>query len=687
MLTEAAVVRKAPLGLVHAVVNLVMEVYRADDKMVEDVQILVDRYFPDPELQKLTMEMLMAWHRAYDLMERLSNDDLMKVLTQPTTKHIRDPYLARLENDLFAIVGENDYWAFMDRPEAELCQFANERGFLMWAEIKISMYVKFSDLLIRIMRHVEEAIGDVSPAILGEFVAGMAVKYIANIYESRTQRKFVEERTALMFLAAYAIHPQSDSALIGKLFDAAVRVTGLRFATSFNPYLGPLERQARQIWFSLQSDENVKIPLTWIETAIESGGYKRKTTFQPQPLYLPPGKETYDGAFPTPFLLVHEDYWKRSVNKEDLFPPDILQGTIPLIPLDDPRDLFLTAREKMVPITAVYGPMGAGKTSLLDSLACWRIDRNYVVFRPTMPRDQGLVACLPVMPFMKRDWNYLTKQLKLTPRGYPCKFLNIYEKESDINKNTVYTAHDVKIHVDSLDNFQLPWKKLLMGMPAGYLLGRQLDDPQRTDLMRASEIRSFFEYRQNDRSRKIVFSTDEVWQIYSAMINTREEALVIREMQEHLNDVRGLNLAFDFATVRPASLQPEILEYVTTFLFGELRESGVERARSSRGRMFEAIRSRLPDSEKVFLPLVEKIMENVSLGQNHLFFMLGQEGRLRLIRAMLPPHSIETPGMEAKRQFELYKEMTGTDLLRSPNELEEIDASHEESGRRVRKPY
>ncbi len=251
------------------------------------------------------------------------------------------------------------------------------------------------------------------------------------------------------------------------------------------------------------------------------------------------------------------------------------------------------------------------------------------------------------------------------------------------------------MQVDSLSNFHLPWKELLTSFrkgytiekwtgektdftDAGYFIVRQLADPAHTDTMRSTVIQDFFNYRLNDREKRIRIQADEIQQLFSATFGSTEEARLVRTMQANLADVRGLNLAMEFGTIRPASLQPEILEYLTGFMFSELRESGAERTHSSRGRILESIRVLLSDSEKPYLSLVEKIMENVELQKHHLFFYLAtdREGgprHFRLVRPMLPPHAIEDPRRDPTAALKRFEQETGASVLRSANEVERID--------------
>lgn len=492
--------------------------------------------------------------------------------------------------------------------------------------------------------------------------------------------KWLEERTALMYVVAYAIsRPTGVSKSLDNIIKAAVRVSGLRFATSYQPELGPLEVQAAEDWFKLHVPENVKKRFEWIDVASREGGPRKQPVFE---LHLGYAKklqpqEFYLKRFPTPFFYVPKQFWKQSILEDETFPSDILSGTIPLVAVP-PKGLFLIGKRKQIPIVGIWAIKGGGKTVLQYATACWRIDRGYVVFQPTMPRDQALVVCLPMFS-TKEDLENLRRQ-RIVPRGMPARFLTIYEKDSDVRKSAPYTIYDRKICVDDLGKFELNWKKLLSDFKRGYLTARDLSAEQRTSLMRSSLVTDFMNYRKIDRSRHICLTIDEIQDMYGAIFRSSEEAALVRTMQSSFNDVRGLDLPTEFASSRPSLLQPDVLETVTSFVFGEVRESGREKVRSSRAVMFEAIRSQLPDEEKKFIPLVQKIMENVELSKLKLFFMVDHRKRIRLIRALLPPHMLEDPQIDSRTQLENYEKANpGKQLLVSWNEVPDLEVTSSSS--------
>jgi hypothetical protein len=87
-----------------------------------------------------------------------------------------------------------------------------------------------------------------------------------------------------------------------------------------------------------------------------------------------------------------------------------------------------------------------------------------------------------------------------------------------------------------------------------------------------------------------------------------------------------------------------------------------------------ALEGRLPAKEMHFVSLMVKIMQNIPLGQHHLFFLIGTDTVIRLVRPMLPLHMLEHPNIDSTHQFKLYSEYANHDLLRSWDEVPPIDA-------------
>lgn len=356
-------------------------------------------------------------NRAMDLMARLSDDELRNVLTRPTEKGRLRLYLNALERDIVAFAGVERYKQIWHSPEARYCQTPMELGYLLWAEMLERQFVSLCDLLNLVARRVEQAHSNADlPSILGTFVAHQSVRFVSGIFRG-DQAKYVEIRTALQFVAATAIL-NVDVDIAKKMIHAAVKATGYRFAAFFNPNFAQFEYQAHRDWFDLQTPETVQRALEWMYKAVELGAFKRRLVLVPQIIYLPSGQEYREAPFPTPFLNVPQKYWKQAVMKDDTFPADILQGKVPLVPIN-PKQLFLTMSRKQVPQLGVYGPKGTGKSTILYAIGAWSVDRGCTVFQPGMPRDQGLNVILPCMKYMHDEYEYLTKKLKIRP-GVSC---------------------------------------------------------------------------------------------------------------------------------------------------------------------------------------------------------------------------------------------------------------------------
>jgi len=653
--------------MAEATNDIIMMVYRGDERMFEKAQLWVERFVPEVELKLLAQRLRTLHYRQGDLLLRLTNRDLAEGSASPK---VSQQLQWKLEDDMETYAeqtwGMEWYDAFQKRKDVEDCDQTLEEAYLLWVELRAETLVTFAKLLMLILRRIEVIFKEPLPSLLSGFMAGRASRYSAGVMKTDTN-KFIEERTALMYVVAYAILPPDGNVLeeLERIIRSAVRVAGLRLATSYQPDLGRLEEEASAEWFSLHAPETVMKQYNWIEVVSKGSGVHKKATFLFHPTYAT-GDKLFGGRFPTPFYVVPEVYWKHSIIKEEMFPADILSGRIPLEPMNT-NDLFLISKHKQSPSNLIIGARGTGKSSIINATGCWRIDRGYVVFRPTMPRIQDMLSCLPMSPAQKDDWARL-KALRLKPRAMPCRFITIYQTAEDVHYDEPYTIYDWKVRVDDLEDFKLNWSKLLDGFPRGYLMFRDLTEKKRTQKMRSNVINEFFYYRRLDRSRKISLTIDEVQDVYGAVFSSSEEAELVRTMQSQMNDIRGLGVASEFATRSPSMLQPDILESVATFIFAEVKESGADESRSSRQRLLKALASRMPDTEKKFLVLIERIMENRQLSDPtdprgpHLFFH-DYNNVLRLVQATLAPHMCEDPEIDTKTQIENYDKATGKKTL------------------------
>lgn len=74
------------------------------------------------------------------------------------------------------------------------------------------------------------------------------------------------------------------------------------------------------------------------------------------------------------------------------------------------------------------------------------------------------------------------------------------------------------------------------------------------------------------------------------------------------------------------------------------------------------VEANITDYEKPFLTTVRKIMSNIPLQDNYLFFWVHKR-RLRLIRACLPPHCPEVTDVNIHTVFEKTEKKMGEKIM------------------------
>jgi hypothetical protein len=156
---------------------------------------------------------------------------------------------------------------------------------------------------------------------------------------------------------------------------------------------------------------------------------------------------------------------------------------------------------------------------------------------------------------------------------------------------------------------------------------------------------------------------DELQDVLPSTVGSSSESNVQTSFSRVIGDVRGLNLPFIFGAIRPGWLQPEIFEMCTDIFFSQLRESGAEASRSSKGRIMEVVSNFLTDQDKQYLPTVERIMENRPLPDLKLFFWLSRGQPIRLVAACLPPHMTEVTNVNLRSLFVRAEKRLGQKIL------------------------
>jgi len=487
--------------------------------------------------------------------------------------------------------------------------------------------------------------------------------------------KLEVERMVMQAIVCAAFHPEGfPFERLKEYIDVGMDVVGLHWAVDLNPELTTARIEKESEWLALHNDEQMIEFRKWMDESLRSKGPRGHLKLR----YVTPYVEgvnkkgiarapLFQDLIPTPFFEVPSEHWKCILSKNDMLPGSVLTGEIPLIPLQMSRLSFLFPHQKLIPVEAIFGPIGSGKSILASALDTIRIRKGYVILQPTVIREQSILCCLPALPISaqaKRDYVCLTEKLKIQPQPVPAKFLTICERDNQL-PDSVWTVNDEIIYVDKLTQFSLDWTGIFNSFAhGGQLIIRRLKRETDTNACIATLLDDFFRWRELNRHRKVGLHVDELQKILAAQIFSKSEAQMLGSAIKVLADIRGNNLPFTFGAMRPGLIQPEVLEMSTSVFFSELPESGSESSRSTRGRILELVKQNfLSDEDAMYLPVIERIMTNRPLKKLKLFFWAAKYQPLRLVAACLPPHMAEITNIDLKDVFKQAEQAMNKKIL------------------------
>jgi len=662
-------------NLFWSIEDVILNLYAGNTVVIDQMYNLVTKQFPYQDLKEMVLNRLIPYWRVNNailvrLRQDLEQDMVLAKVTDPAKKEdLRISFF----NILNAIKHYSIARQFYEKLEKDKLYRRNPYilGVLVFAYVKITCYCLLAQALLKIKNIVEK----VKPLYLGIRAAHTASRYELGIYKGNALLS-PEERDVLQLIAANAMSPSPiPNEDLERYIKLALLSSALQLCATIDPRLYPRAEAARNAFVHLKTSDMIKRRLEWMKENIE--GEKRAML---KLHYDVKFKELQD--FYTPIFYVPKPFWKAIIQEDENLPGGILEGITPLVPVIPKKGIFpipLFSRFKQPVLNLILAPSGSGKTVLLDSLATYRVEKfKAVVFRPSMPREQGLGVIAPLGPYvnaLKMDYKNLMEQ-KIKPKGYPAIFLTIAESENDIMKSQIWTVGDRIFFVNDLEDFDLPWTQLyreLKSKGGGFLMCRSLSGMGETNKARESLLKSFLKWRRYEApSAKIVMQMDEVHEL-APSIPYGDEATLAHALDQAFRDLRGLGIPVDAGTQRPNDIKQTLIESITPTLFiGRFVETGREAIRTSRDRALNILKSLLNENERMYIPLVEKIMDNRDLQKNHLFF-LACNGKLRLVRAALPPFCVETPGYDFKKVLKRAEEAYHIKFLVNYDEVPKID--------------
>jgi hypothetical protein len=506
-----------PPGLSAGFSNMLLMCWIGDDHVIDVVHGLVEKYLPEPDLLGKARKMRLYYNLAADLVTRLTSDEVKALIYAPSPRAVA---VARtLESTLESAVPDLYDAALAEYPDLDVISL----GYMVYGKLMSRCYALLAELLLAIYQVMKSA--GIGAGYLF-FLANRAQQLETGVAVGN-KLKLVEERDILHFIAANTLHPQPWNVddQFKRFLDVSMAAVAVTYASTINPGLAPLQDQLRSLRQAMLNADTVKHRIEWLNMVLQRG-ISKPLHLLVNPAYLStsiPGRivkwrcpltgkviPCYDGM-PTPLYYVPIQYWKMALGKDEEVPPSLLAENVALRPVAGKR-LGLFGHGKEATIYAFLGPFGSGKTVLLDAFGCFAVDRyNATVFRPSMPRDQHLLSIAPLLPViqpLRDDYRTLVYLQRLRPKGYldKAQFITVAEDESQLERRSVYTVCDEVIWVDDLDNFHLPWDRLVK---PGFLEFRSLARQDDTDRMRRTLINDFFDWRQYHRDHRILMEVDD----------------------------------------------------------------------------------------------------------------------------------------------------------------------------------
>jgi len=662
-------------SLFWAMEEVILSLYRGEDSFLDTVPNLVRKQFP--EFINDVDKILSLWSRADTILLRITDDLQTGIIKGAIDINVLRKRLLSLIDTLKNVAPEIYEKFDCQKPFSSNVIAC---AIMVYSSLKAEVYKTLNNLLLKIKARLD---GMNRPLMLSGKAAALANRYELNIYAGN-QLKTNEERDVQQLIAANVLNPNPlPNKLMNKFIDSAMEASGLDLIRQLDPTFISIYEESLKKYNMLQNNRLVKFRMEWMKRAIKGEEIKPAKLYYLCEEYL--DNEEYLDHLPSPLFFVPNSYWKIMLNEDEALPSSILSGNIPLKPVP-PKKLPLFMKEKQPVLNLVLAPSGSGKTVLFNALANYRIERYHaVIFRPTMPRDQDLGVIVPLGPYtpnLKKDYECL-KQMHILPKSYNAIFLTIATSESDILTNQIWTVADRIYYVSSIEDFTLPWDKLyreLRKNGGGYLIVRSLMSRELTNKLRQTLLNSFFNWRGRIRpDARVVLQLDEVHELVPS-VPYGEEAQLSHNLDLAFRDLRGWGIPLDTGTQRPNDIKQSLIESIIPTLFvGRFVETGRESTKTSRSRVETLMESLLYGAEKNYIPLVKKIMDNRDIQKLHLFFLI-LNGRLRLVRACMSPHVLESPGRNMRDVFKRAEELTGRQYLVSFNEVPtfELDSGSEE---------
>jgi len=347
--------------------------------------------------------------------------------------------------------------------------------------------------------------------------------------------------------------------------------------------------------------------------------------------------EKKPSKLPAPFFIIPKSAWSSGALPRS--------GMISLRPYRFPP--FAT-RGRTV-LNTIYGVLGSGKTMLLNSLACYRLDHHGFGLRLEIDHHRRFQAQLMATP-LHRDhpvYSYLVDVLKLRPRPLDVISLVVVRGDSDLKYANPPLKIDRILYVENPGAFHLGplWEALFK---PGRLICLKFVNMHVTGRAYTSLLKSFLEFRVEMRKAPMFIQIEEAMMGAAAkvsMMYSRSMLISAEEVEILIQGLRGLGLSGDLCSQRPSYIITSARGQASNVFAGHMAPKDVE-----------AIFEGLP--EKGSFEIARQIISNgsISFNDNYKWFLWidKSSGSVNFIRAAVPPCGAEIADRDPVELFEEF---------------------------------
>lgn len=378
------------------------------------------------------------------------------------------------------------------------------------------------------------------------------------------------------------------------------------------------------------------------------------------------------GGYYAPCLIMPRGSWETGTIANDVTLEPVYR--LPIFP-----------RAEFGALQVAFASMGAGKTILLSSFACYAVlQKHELVFSPLNDKSNTFaLAGVPLFGYSKRTEkmeSLLKDTLGVEISGIPCLTLNVLRRRETIKDLEQHppTKFDRILVVDDPRGFEVDFKMILQELKGiaedfgysrafGMLNVRNLDrydsaENVNIDVQVASNLLSCFDrYRKSHVSEGCRVVLDEISYLAPATISGMYGSDASRSastISDFIKETRRNHLSFDMATQMPLEIITDIRNAATNVFFRDLALSK-DKSRSQIDFLLESLQ--LEDSG--VRAVVKDMNVKGVLPKGFWFWWQKQTRGIEVVKPCPPTFMPQDTKLTPRKIFEMYEKRCGEKIL------------------------